>query len=288
MRLRLCLRLHECMYMHASREALAKSLGSHLRHHATYLGRSIRPAVSSCLRSPRSPSAGKPLRTHPRNLANICRSGGIGIGMAVAGARRPLLGIVATALYGLISTIDVRATRATRSQPEIARDRYLQQLRVLQRVREHAHGVELSLPQLVVVGDQSSGKSSLLTRLTGVHFPVNSGTCTKAAIVVQCCHSETHRHDVYELRDPQDGEYHPYALDALPTAITKAQNALLATSGTKIAREEILVRATGPKQMDGQLVDLPGIIHNGDGKEETRELIEKCPDVEVRRRQAGS
>lgn len=151
----------------------------------------------------------------------------------------------------------------------------MQQLRVLQRVREHAHGVELSLPQLVVVGDQSSGKSSLLTRLTGVHFPVNSGTCTKAAIVVQCCHSETHRHDVYELRDPQDGEYHPYALDALPTAITKAQNALLATSGTKIAREEILVRATGPKQMDGQLVDLPGIIHNGDGKEETRELIEK-------------
>lgn len=33
--------------------------------------------------------------------------------------------------------------------------------------------------QLVIVGDQSSGKSSLLQSLTGIPFPVDSGCCTR-------------------------------------------------------------------------------------------------------------
>jgi GTPase SAR1 family protein len=35
--------------------------------------------------------------------------------------------------------------------------------------------------KLVVVGDQSSGKSSLLERLTGLSFPVASDLCTRFA-----------------------------------------------------------------------------------------------------------
>jgi hypothetical protein len=39
----------------------------------------------------------------------------------------------------------------------------------------------VDLPQLVVVGDQSSGKSSVLEGLTGLPFPRNSGLCTRFA-----------------------------------------------------------------------------------------------------------
>lgn len=39
---------------------------------------------------------------------------------------------------------------------------------------------------LCIVGDQSSGKSSLLEALTGVSFPVKSGTCTRMPITVRC------------------------------------------------------------------------------------------------------
>lgn len=42
-------------------------------------------------------------------------------------------------------------------------------------------GEYVSLPQLVVVGDQSSGKSSVLEGLTKLSFPRDSGLCTRFA-----------------------------------------------------------------------------------------------------------
>jgi GTPase SAR1 family protein len=42
-------------------------------------------------------------------------------------------------------------------------------------------GEHISLPQLVVVGDQSSGKSSVLEALTKLPFPRDSGLCTRFA-----------------------------------------------------------------------------------------------------------
>jgi hypothetical protein len=42
-------------------------------------------------------------------------------------------------------------------------------------------GEHIDLPQLVVVGDQSSGKSSVLEGLTRLPFPRDSGLCTRFA-----------------------------------------------------------------------------------------------------------
>ena len=42
-------------------------------------------------------------------------------------------------------------------------------------------GEHVALPQLVVVGNQSSGKSSVLEGLTGLPFPRDSGLCTRFA-----------------------------------------------------------------------------------------------------------
>jgi Dynamin family len=42
-------------------------------------------------------------------------------------------------------------------------------------------GEYVDLPQLVVVGDQSSGKSSVLEGLTNLPFPRDSGLCTRFA-----------------------------------------------------------------------------------------------------------
>lgn len=42
-------------------------------------------------------------------------------------------------------------------------------------------GEHVALPQIVVVGDQSSGKSSVLEGLTNLPFPRDSGLCTRFA-----------------------------------------------------------------------------------------------------------
>ncbi|KAH6612290.1 P-loop containing nucleoside triphosphate hydrolase protein [Chaetomium sp. MPI-SDFR-AT-0129] len=54
------------------------------------------------------------------------------------------------------------------------------------RLRELNIGNLVSLPQLVVVGDQSSGKSSVLESLTGFHFPRAPGLCTRYVTQITC------------------------------------------------------------------------------------------------------
>src|SRR5689334_9247004 len=46
-----------------------------------------------------------------------------------------------------------------------------------QGLRDH----NISLPQLIVCGDQSSGKSSVLEGVTRLRFPTKEGTCTTFA-----------------------------------------------------------------------------------------------------------
>jgi len=41
---------------------------------------------------------------------------------------------------------------------------------------------ELPLPKIVVVGDQSAGKSSLVEGLSGIKVPRSSGTCTRVSV----------------------------------------------------------------------------------------------------------
>jgi hypothetical protein len=77
-------------------------------------------------------------------------------------------------------------------------ERRVRILGVIDRLRELGVSENVSLPQvrwhlrywyfseadavkLVVVGDQSSGKSSLLEGLTGISFPVASDLCTRFA-----------------------------------------------------------------------------------------------------------
>ena len=46
-------------------------------------------------------------------------------------------------------------------------------------------GEYVSLPQIVAVGDQSSGKSSVLEAICGLPFPRDSGLCTRFATQIR-------------------------------------------------------------------------------------------------------
>ena len=67
-----------------------------------------------------------------------------------------------------------------------ANSNYSEILSKIEAIRRELNGetLELNLPQIVVIGDQSSGKSSLLSEISGIPFPAKVGITTKCPIVV--------------------------------------------------------------------------------------------------------
>lgn len=73
-------------------------------------------------------------------------------------------------------------------------NRTSERLNQIDRVRANGIGDHVALPQLVVCGDQSAGKSSVLEGITGIPFPRQDGLCTRFATEIIL------RHDSKEQR----------------------------------------------------------------------------------------
>jgi hypothetical protein len=69
-------------------------------------------------------------------------------------------------------------------------------------------GQYISLPQLVVVGDQSSGKSSVLEGLTNLPFPRDNGLCTRFATQITFRRSGTSKISVSIIPDKNASDDH--------------------------------------------------------------------------------
>jgi energy-coupling factor transporter ATP-binding protein EcfA2 len=128
---------------------------------------------------------------------------------------------------------------------------------------------ELNLPMLCVVGDQTSGKSSLLQALTGVAFPVKSGTCTRMPITVRCRKGE--EEGVWLIsRDVSERKLDPASVGK---EIMRAQAEAVKQDGKGFSKISLRLEARGPEQMELILVDLPGLIHNGQDVEIVTQMV---------------
>eukprot|EP00927_Polykrikos_kofoidii_P060530 TRINITY_DN5548_c0_g1_i1.p1 TRINITY_DN5548_c0_g1~~TRINITY_DN5548_c0_g1_i1.p1 ORF type:complete len:721 (-),score=141.79 TRINITY_DN5548_c0_g1_i1:151-2277(-) len=171
----------------------------------------------------------------------------------------------------------------------MAADRYVERLKIIKQVRETASvGDKLAIPQLVVCGSQSVGKSTIMTACTDVEFPQGDGICTKAATVVSCSQDTGLEENLYEIEDVKQppGVYKIVAREEVANEIRLTQTALLEKAGKKaddtwIVEEEIRLRVSGPEMMDIILVDLPGLIENApdnvteEDLEQMKQRIEK-------------
>ncbi|KAK0641877.1 P-loop containing nucleoside triphosphate hydrolase protein [Cercophora newfieldiana] len=147
----------------------------------------------------------------------------------------------------------------------------------------------VSLPQIIVCGDQSSGKSSVLEAISGVSFPVKSNLCTRfptelvlrraqniSASVSIVPHESRNESESQALRGFQETLK---GFDDLPNVIESAKLAMgITTHGRAFSRDILRVEITGPDRPHLTIVDLPGVIHS-QTKHQTSSDVELIQDV---------
>uniref|UniRef100_M3YBK1 Interferon-induced GTP-binding protein Mx1 n=1 Tax=Mustela putorius furo TaxID=9669 RepID=M3YBK1_MUSPF len=122
-----------------------------------------------------------------------------------------------------------------------------------------ALGVEqdLALPAIAVIGDQSSGKSSVLEALSGVALPRGSGIVTRCPLVLKL-KKVTNQDEWRGKVSYQDFEKEISDPSEVEAEINKAQNAI-AGEGQGISHELINLEVSSSHVPDLTLIDLPGI-----------------------------
>ncbi|KAF3910516.1 Dynamin [Orbilia brochopaga] len=174
-------------------------------------------------------------------------------------------------------------------------------LQKIAELRAHGIGDHISLPQLVVCGDQSAGKSSVLEGITGIPFPRNDGVCTKFATEITLTHNDEgdtkisatiipHASRSEEERAFISSFSRPLSSFAdLPSVISevgeimglrgfgkKAASAALPAFGADV----LSIKVSGPTGRHLTVVDLPGLIVVANDEQTTDDvkLVERLVD----------
>ncbi|XP_055501095.1 interferon-induced GTP-binding protein Mx3-like isoform X2 [Leucoraja erinacea] len=116
---------------------------------------------------------------------------------------------------------------------------------------------DLGLPAIAVIGDQSSGKSSVLEALSGVAFPRGSGIVTRCPLELKL--RNVKKANVWQGKISYRG-YSNYLSSAaeVEQEILKAQDSI-AGWGVGISHELISLEVESSNVPDLTLIDLPGI-----------------------------
>ncbi|KIW64820.1 hypothetical protein PV04_09727 [Phialophora macrospora] len=138
----------------------------------------------------------------------------------------------------------------------------------------------VSLPQLVVCGDQSAGKSSVMEALTEIPFPRNDNLCTRFATEITLRRGPIDQLTLSIIPDHQRPSAERAAIQAfnetivefsdLPRVTEKAREAMGLSSGTlsgstsskAFARDVLSIVIEGPTRPQLTLVDVPGLIQS--------------------------
>ncbi|KAI1329705.1 dynamin family protein [Xylariaceae sp. FL0255] len=143
----------------------------------------------------------------------------------------------------------------------------------------------ISLPQIIVCGDQSSGKSSVLEAISGVPFPVKSDLCTRCpteVILRRSQHSDVTVSIIpHKSFDAEGGDEDPApafsetldSFEGLSDLIESAQMAMgISMQGKSFSNDLLRIEISGPHHPHLTIVDLPGLIHSAT-KQQTAEDI---------------
>jgi GTPase SAR1 family protein len=138
----------------------------------------------------------------------------------------------------------------------------------------------VDLPMIAVMGDTSSGKSSLLSMISQVELPSNDKLTTRCPTMLQMRKMSTKSALVKVIwKDRPDGsnvDFPAKRVDEtnwgdLTAHIADAQEHIVTKQNKEVARDVVSVEMTGPHCENLTLIDLPGIVRSH-GKDESASL----------------
>jgi GTPase SAR1 family protein len=169
---------------------------------------------------------------------------------------------------------------------------------VIEELRELNIANPLPLPQIIVCGAQSSGKSSTLEALAKIPFPRDSGVCTKFKTKVTLVRDSKERsvelyivpgrdrpsQDIEALerfrkrvtRDDWDRNCSVYMADANRSIFSGSKK------DKKWANDTLSITIHDPNTHPLQLVDLPGLINFDHANDGNRELVQELVEEEMK------
>ncbi|GKZ51961.1 hypothetical protein AbraIFM66951_008798, partial [Aspergillus brasiliensis] len=172
-----------------------------------------------------------------------------------------------------------------RSGLGLVSSRTSERLNQVDRIRANGVGDHIALPQLVVCGDQSAGKSSVLEGISGIPFPRQDGVCTRFATEIILRHEPKYRRNtatiIPHISRPEDerarlSAFHREVSDLaqLPGIIDEAarlmgiQGANELVDAPTFAADVLRLEVVGDTGLHLTLVDLPGLISVSENEED--------------------
>jgi GTPase SAR1 family protein len=142
------------------------------------------------------------------------------------------------------------------------------------------------LPQIVVCGDQSSGKSSVLEAISGVPFPRSDTLCTRFAteVVLRQAPVDKVEVSIVPSRDVDRSRLLAFnetskGLDNLSELVDQAKSVMgVSVNGKAFSKDILRVEIWGPNKPKLTVVDLPGLIHS-DSKQQSAADVELITEL---------
>ncbi|KAF9911595.1 hypothetical protein EC991_003059 [Linnemannia zychae] len=133
----------------------------------------------------------------------------------------------------------------------------------ISKVHSHGMSLNLSIPRMAIIGDQSSGKSSVLEAITKLSFPRDKGMCTRFATLVNLQRNSTLPKDMLSAKiEGEDAFNKRFAVVepgiSFDGVIQEAVAILCKEVG--ISDKVLELTLSGPTQSPLTIVDLPGFI----------------------------
>lgn len=156
---------------------------------------------------------------------------------------------------------------------ELQSEEQVKLLDTIDQLRFHGLSRELKLPQLIVCGNQSTGKSSVLEAISGVKFPASDQICTRFATELILRKASTfslsvaiapakHRSEAEKATlEKVCNSTKDTSLEQFPSFIRAAIDHMNELShASKFFEDKLVVEVHGPSMPPLTLVDLPGVI----------------------------